>query len=230
MAEEGKPTLNLGSNKANPPATPPPASDSSVGSLGLDKRVGEPLGETTAGSGPPVRLNLEQLESTLAEGAAQSAVDRAGIPGSKGTETGEKIYSSYPIPNFALGPFKFENGVLKLKGDRLEQFEALLNNERLPAADRALIRELDISRVDAIVEARRMAVQGGFDSSVGRAALERLHQDMPTIGTLELGFSKRPQADGNVPVVPTESFDSEGTTGLDQGPHTAPPETGAGDR
>lgn len=203
-----------------------PASVDSAQALGLgDKAPGEPLGESTASQGPPVRLNIEAMESTLAEGAALAAVDRAGIGGSEGAEDGETIYSSYPIPNFALGPFQFEQGVLRLKGDRLEQFEKLLNDDRLPASDRALIRKLDISRVDAIVEARR-AVQGGFDSSVGRAALERLHQDMPTIGTQDISHAKRPQMDNNVPVMPQPAVDPEGETGLDQGPHTAP-EAGA---
>lgn len=211
MPEDTKPGKGLNLNPSARPASPATPT--------VAKTVEPVEGERTTQRG--VRLNVEDIEKGLDEGAAQAAVDRAGVAGSEGAVEGQTIYSSHPIPNFALGRFKFDNGVLKLDGEDLEEFEKLLNDKRLPAADRALIRKLDIGRVDAIVEARR-AVQGGFDSSVGRAALERLHQDMPTVGTQDISHAKLPQMDNNAPVMPTDPVDPEGVTGLDQGPHTAP--------
>lgn len=170
------------------------------------------------------RLDSDEVDNSVNDSvgdelAAQRAVDRAGVATADSDET---IYTSSPADNFRLGRFKFENGVLRLKGEDLDDFEKLLNDPRLPRSDRSMIRKIDMSRVDAIVEARRQATTQ-FDSSLGREALERLHRESPTVGTVPLGFEARPQQDHNVPVQPTPPVEPAGEeTGRDMGAHTAP--------
>lgn len=87
-----------------------------------------------------------------------------------GVEDGEVAYSSHPIANYAVGKFKFDNGVLKLsKREDIDEFEKVLDD--LPESERIRIRKLDIEKAEAI--SREVRGKSGprstqqTDSSVG---------------------------------------------------------------
>lgn len=218
MAEEGKlgGGLNLGNRNSR---------DENTVTKNDNKEQAERVDAPNTGNerdtveAAATRVEPAEVDALSEEMAAQAAVSRAGFTGK---QAGERIYSSYPMNNFALGRFRFENGILRLsKQEDIDEFEKLWKHPRLPASDRNLITEINEDRVASIVESRRQATQN-FDSSLGREALNRLHQDNPTIGKEDVAHAARPQQDHNVPVTPIEPFDPEGETGLDQGPHIPP--------
>ena len=137
-------------------------------------------------------------------------------------ESDESVYSSHPIQSLQLGPYKFVKGVLKLSGNEARDFESFI--ETLPAVDRAGIRKVDLGIAEQM--AKDHAILGGatkqFDSSVGRDALERLHQLTPTVGRQDISHASLPQMDHNIPVVPTLPIEGLEGTGLDQGAHIDP--------
>lgn len=155
-------------------------------------------------------------EDIVHEAAAQAAADQ----GVTKAESGEKIYSSHPVTGLQVGRFRFENGTLRLSNAQdIEDFQKVL--DVLPPADRNMIRTLDMSKVNNIVEERRLMTRS-FDSSVGREAMEALRAGSPTIGREDISHAALAQQNNNIPVTPTEPVDPEGKTGLDQGPHIPP--------
>lgn len=152
--------------------------------------------------------------------AANRAVSSGAASG--GSEDGVTMYSSHPIRNYQIGPYHFEDGVLRVEDDKIGEFEKLLAS--LPESERVNIRKLDMSKVDRIVQRRQASKQ--FDSGLGRDALERLHGAHPTVGTQAIdergnaAHEKIPQGDANQPVIPSPPIDDEGKSGLDQGAHT----------
>lgn len=187
---------------------PNKGNDDESGAAVTARQVAE--AETQTQSGDRTRL-----DPIIEEAAAQRFADdsQAGAP-----QEGEVLWSSHPMANLKIGPFQFENAVLRLTGDDIAKFEKLVNDPKFPAATRVNLRKLDPGRVEAIVEARKQASRT-FDSSLGREALERLHGAMPTIGREDITHRKTPQGDNNQPVLPTPPIDPEGETGVDQGPH-----------
>lgn len=84
---------------------------------------------------------------------------------------GERAWTSHPVPNYMIGRFKFEKGVLKLNDPAdIKEFENYLNDKNLPASEKNRIRELDISSAEAISR-KFIEEQGGatkaIDSSTG---------------------------------------------------------------
>lgn len=228
--EQAKPPqgLNLGAkaaqvdqNSAPKPANPEQTevkapdngSESSTGDAAIAKAIQG--GETQTQQGE--RISTNELNDEM---SAQYAVENSGVSGS---EDGVTIYSSHPIQNFKLGRFQFTNSVYRASPEDAAELDKLLDSPKLAPVDKAVVKKLDLNRVDAIVEARRQASKT-FDSSMGREALAKLHQDNPTIGVQDIAHAARPQADHNVPLIPNEPVDPEGETGVDQGPHTPPSE------
>lgn len=110
-------------------------------------------------------------------GAAQAGIN---------TKTQGKTYSSHPVQNFAIGPFQFVKGVMTLlEGEAIDAFEELL--DALPAPDRLMIKTVDLGKAEEIAA---NFLRGGatkqFDSSVGRAAMEKLAQQQQTIGDTDI--------------------------------------------
>lgn len=208
--EEGK-TLNLGGLKA--PVADENAPDTKTDNFDQTQFNRPNTNETNQ------QAQNEAPADPIADEITAQRVVNAGVTGA---EEGETVYSSHPIKRLLIGRFSFEDGVLRLKGDDLAEFEKLLDS--LPRGDRASVKKLDMDRVDAIVQQRR-AVQGAFDSGVGREALEKLHAESPTLGREDISHAALPQTDNNQPVPPTIPVDPEGKTGLDQGPHIAPEQT-----
>lgn len=221
--------MNLNLNPGKPPAaatatpTPPPAVAPPAPPAPVVTGASESLApEANVESGAETQTQTGESTPAAdiqAEAAALAAVDRGGV---RGEQEGATIYTSHPIRNFRLGRFQFENATLRLDSKDKEDFEKLLNHPDLPAQDRNVVRTLDIGRVDEIVEQRRRAgIQGSFDSSVGRDALEKLHAESPTIGREDITHELTPQSDQNMPKIPQPVVDSEGKTGLDQGAHVS---------
>lgn len=165
--------------------------------------------------------------------AAQSAANRGGIPDS------QVVYTSHPILNLTVGPFRFENGTLKLpdasidmpQDKQVDSFAALLKT--LPLIEQHRIRLLDVGKVDQIVRDRQSIATRQFDSSVGREALERLHANTPTTGTEDLvaagatrGFSEAGQGDENEPTVVNPIGDLNPNPGAPKEPAPAAAPTG----
>lgn len=88
--------------------------------------------------------------------------------GDTSTEDGETCYTSHPIQRYRLGKYRFEKGVLKLKGKEVAKFEELL--DELPETERHRIKKLDVAGAERIARAN-MAKMGGatkqIDSTVG---------------------------------------------------------------
>lgn len=167
-------------------------------------------------------LDLKGIDDSIKLNDELNIARTGGVP-----DSAEAIYSSHPIANFQIGAFQFEKGSLKFtgkepEGRRESDFEKLL--ETLPAIDRMAVRKVNADKASELAKMHIASNQAtkGFDSGVGRDALERLHKLSPTVGTQAVdSFEKLPQTDNNIPVKPTEPVDNEGKTGLDQGAHTA---------
>lgn len=167
-------------------------------------------------SADDVGMDVEraQDEDVVGEGlATQAAADAGAVE----QVDDDEIWSSHPMQNFSVGPFHFANSVLRLKSSQFDEFHNLL--ETMPANDRINIKKISLDRAKDIVNARLPTATKQFDSSVGRAALQQLKSDTPTVGTVPVGFSNQPQRDNNQPVPVQPIVDPEGETGLDQGPH-----------
>ena len=78
-------------------------------------------------------------------------------------------WSSHPILRYKLGRFRFEDGLLALReGKDVEEFEKLL--DKLPIAERARIKKIDLSAAEAIsrdVRENGPKTTKTVDSSVG---------------------------------------------------------------
>lgn len=103
-----------------------------------------------------------------------------------GTMDAEAVFSSHPIQNFSLGRFQFENTLLRLhSAEDVAEFRKL--RDKLPIYEQNVVKEIRSDVVDEIVEQRiasmRANVTQNFDSSVGRAAMERLRSQVPAVGT-----------------------------------------------
>lgn len=155
----------------------------------------------TDASASKLGVEVDEHNDFQKEMAAQVAAN-AGAAKADGITT----YTSHPISNLHLGPYHFENGLLRLESDQVGAFEELL--EKLPLTESRHIAKLDLDKVDAIVQQRISSSTQQFDSSVGRAAIEELNKKNPRIGTEALDAPLRPahaqqsQTDGNVELNP----------------------------
>lgn len=228
MAEENKAGgLNLSAMSGGaprtdttvpPPQTPPDAnSQPKVDNADqtAENRPNAPEGQTQTESG--AMTSTADAAEVL---AATHAIDAAGV---SEADEGEVIYTSHPITSFKLGRFQFENAVLRLTNEKdKSDFKKIL--EALQPRDRNMVRTISLDRVSEIIAQRQdVLATRQFDSSVGREAMDVLRGAIPTVGREDISHAARPQEDHNVPVVPNAPVDPDGKTGLDQGPHTAPP-------
>lgn len=131
----------------------------------------------------------------------------AGIGEQKGDDTDLTVYSSHPVQRLHIGAYQFENTILKLKPDQVDEFENLLG--QLPPQDRLNVRKIDTKAADQIVQDRLSATASAtraFDSSVGRSALQQLQSKVPVVGTEALESMNEPkiglaEGSGNEPAV-----------------------------
>lgn len=106
-----------------------------------------------------------------------------------GLNESERAWTSHPIANYAVGDFRFENGILRLDDpEKIAEFEKLLEDKNFPASERHRIRELDVKGAEAISRKIR-SEQGGnatkqSDSTIGERAVA------PKTGTGDLASSK----------------------------------------
>ena len=91
-------------------------------------------------------------------------------------------YSCHPMQTYKYGPWEFVRGVMTLRSEAdVEAFERDL--ESLPPQERHQIRKVDVDAATALaLQHQQMATQA-FDSAAGRAALEQLQANNPTVGT-----------------------------------------------
>jgi hypothetical protein len=145
-----------------------------------------PLGEQQA-TADDLGIDVDRVQQDVQNGVADLETHFGAAYAGVTTDTKGRTYSSHPIQNFAVGAYQFAKGVLTLlDGDAIEEFESLIS--KLPAPDRLLIKTIDLGKAEEI--AKGFTVGGAtkaFDSSVGRAALEKLAAGAQTIGTVELG-------------------------------------------
>lgn len=103
-----------------------------------------------------------------------------------------KIWTSHPIKNWAIGPFKFVDGQLALPSDNIDvdrdnqiaDFERLL--DKMPIGDRVKIKTLDLGLAEQIARESFPSATRGFDS--GKTAEEdALLRRNPKVGTLDMG-------------------------------------------
>lgn len=97
------------------------------------------------------------------DGAIAAALATAGVEPSDG----EVQFSSHPIAKFRIGRFQFDRGLLRLSGDDLTAFRALM--EKASPRDQALVTEIDPRAADTVarsfLESRRTR---GVDTSEDR--------------------------------------------------------------
>jgi len=93
----------------------------------------------------------------------------------------EAHYTSHPIENFMVGPYKFEKGLLRLEGDEVDAFDKL--HASMPPVEQRRVRKLDVAAAEEFVRQRLEAQSPGatqaFDSSIGERA-------KPVVGTGKL--------------------------------------------
>jgi len=168
------------------------------------------LGPQTSAKDVGIDVKAAQEDDVIGEVLAEeSAATQGG-----GGDNGEYLYSSHPIQNLTLGPWSFENTLLKVRAEDHDKFLKMLDN--LPPQDRIVIRQLDVQSVNKIVESRLAQATQNIDSSVGRDAMAELRASIPKLGTeaidkdVTLGHVAQSQRDGNEerPVL-TEKSDNQ---------------------
>jgi len=105
--------------------------------------------------------NSGQLEDMAGLEAAYAAGD---LP--EGAED-EVQYTSTPIARLKIGPYQFENGVLRLKSDAAEKFEELLAKSAIRTQQ--VVRKIDRAGGEAVarryLETTQSRSNRGFDTS-----------------------------------------------------------------
>lgn len=110
------------------------------------------------------------------------------------------VFSCHPVQRLKIGRFQFEDGVLQLEGDDLKEFEDIIGSKSFPVFERNRIKKLSTSAVDAIVNRfRRDQATKQFDSGVGRDALQKLHQQTPTVGVKDIAKESQERQEAQAP-------------------------------
>lgn len=98
-------------------------------------------------------------------------------------EDREYNFTSHPIMNFAIGGFKFENGLHTVKGKHArDRFVKFLST--LPPSERARIKELDVDAAEAIAR-EFIAKNGGATKTIDSSIGERAQNNQVGQGKLE---------------------------------------------
>jgi len=110
------------------------------------------------------------------------------------SETSEDIviWNSQPIRRFSVGPYRFNDGVLKLPREESEAFEKIL--EGMPLTERMKIAKIDMAEAQKIAKEIIPAATKVNDSSAGRAALQLMQAKVPKFGIESVNTPKEGEA------------------------------------
>lgn len=140
-----------------------------------------PLGATNQGAGiSNIKSEDSNAGGTTAGGKTSDSLKKGDPtnPGSDPTEGADQVelvqYTSHPIMNYRIGnDYVFEKGVLKLKPDEVERFEAVLAKQ--PIQIRNDVRKLDIDAANlwiAEIAGRRVAGVDTTANTLGPGATD----------------------------------------------------------
>ena len=121
--------------------------------------------------------------SLIGNRPAGLGVAAAAASASKPTETPEAdvgtesvilaTFSSKNMTGYAVGDFKFENGILTFKSDQaeeLETFRKIIDSKNFPPQERSRIVEIDVAAAEKYLAEARRGMGGAtqaIDSTVG---------------------------------------------------------------
>lgn len=92
------------------------------------------------------------------------------------------IYTSNPIANYKVGPFKFEKATLKLyKKDDVKAFEDLL--DQLPDGEKIRVKKVDLDAAEAISR-KILETQGKASQAIDSTTGDRAPPPAKPVGSL----------------------------------------------
>lgn len=102
------------------------------------------------------------------------------------------IYTCHPTKNFTIGPYTFADSTLTLSEEEAVAFDEL--HSKMPAHEQNQIRKISVDAAEALIakltEEKGPVALHGTDSAGAGAALQRLQNRVPKVGTKPLENSQ----------------------------------------